>query len=121
VLLRREIGLLLVLLAGIGSVAATAGVFEAVTDRDWALHGLEWPEVLGIALLVLLLGRLLVPGRARTLVGAGQRETSDAQGSPSTTRERSRFRLPPDSVLERPGLRWFVSLRRTVSISRDRR
>jgi FkbM family methyltransferase len=121
VLLRREIGLLLVLLAGIGSVAATAGVFEAVTDRDWALHGLEWPEVLGIALLLLLLGWLLVPGRARPLVGAGQRETSDAQGSRSTTRERARFRLPPDSVLERPGLRWFVSLRRTVAISRDRR
>jgi FkbM family methyltransferase len=33
----------------------------------------------------------------------------------------TRFHLPPDSTLDRRGLRWFVSLRRTVSISLRRR
>ena len=37
------------------------------------------------------------------------------------TRASTRFHLPPDSLLERRGLRWFVSLRRTVSISLRRR
>ena len=33
----------------------------------------------------------------------------------------TRFHLPTDSALDRPGLRWFVSLRRTVSISLRRK
>lgn len=42
------------LVAGVISTGLTAVAFEALTDRDWALRGWEWPKVLAAALVVTL-------------------------------------------------------------------
>jgi FkbM family methyltransferase len=114
----RDTGLLTVFV-GVGSVAVAATGVEAVGDRDWALQGFEWPGAFGIAaLLASLAAWVLATRRASVLGGAGRSGVGEV---PAAARERTRFGLPTDSELERPGLRWLVSLRRTISISLRRR
>jgi FkbM family methyltransferase len=111
-LAEQQRGLVFALLAGIGSVAASSLAVEALTDRDWTLSGLEWPETFLLAgIFASIFAWALVPAARRPLFG----------GSPRAERAKTRFHLPPDSALERPGLRWFVSLRRTASMSLRRR
>jgi FkbM family methyltransferase len=108
----RKRGLFFALLAGIGSVAASSLAVEVLTDRDWTLSGLEWPETFLLAgVVVSVFAWVFVPAARRPLFG----------GSPRAEGARTRFHLPPDSALEHAGLRWFVSVRRTVSISLRRR
>lgn len=86
----------------------TSALSEAIGDRDWKLSGLEWPQDLALPILLVLVGTWLLTRR-------GERS---AALSPEP---RARFFLPPDSSFERSGLRWFISLRRTTSISLQRR
>jgi predicted O-methyltransferase YrrM len=66
--------LILPLFAGVLSVGIVAGLFEALTDRDWSLQGWEWLDVFAIALLLVgtarwilvLVATRLVPKRERT-------------------------------------------------------
>jgi hypothetical protein len=50
---RRRVDLIVALASGALSLAVTALLFEAVTDRDWSLAGWEWVDVVAIAPLVI--------------------------------------------------------------------
>jgi predicted O-methyltransferase YrrM len=54
-LLRRQKDLIVTLLAGVLSVGIIAGLFEALTDRDWSLQGREWLDVFAIACVLVLI------------------------------------------------------------------
>ena len=50
----RRTSIAAVVRSGLLAIGATVLVFEAVTDRDWAVTDWEWPEIATIALLVTL-------------------------------------------------------------------
>ena len=52
--LHRRAGSPVVAATGVAAAFSTALVFEALTDRDWAIGGWEWPETITLALLVSL-------------------------------------------------------------------
>ena len=54
------------LVAAVASVALTGLLFEALTDRDWSVGGWEWPEVLGLAVVIVLAAVWLVSTRLQS-------------------------------------------------------
>jgi FkbM family methyltransferase len=60
----QRAALVTVLFSAVLSVALTAILFEAVTDRDWSVQGWEWPQVI-VAASVLTLGAFWLVGYLR--------------------------------------------------------
>jgi len=81
----------------VGAVAAGVAAlgFEAVTDRDWALTGWEWPEVSVAALIVTLVA---LSAFARAVPATATEERSPVRTLVKTSLERRGYRigrLPP--------------------------
>ena len=106
-----------VAVTGVVATFVAALVFEALTDRDWALQGWEWPQVIAFALLlsfgaswVILLARSRTETRRGTSRpnGAEVGQRSDALASHAiehaTTRHDDTFRKAEEVADERPAL-----------------
>ena len=92
---------MIILVVGLVAAGADPLVFEAVTDRDWALSGWEWPEELVAAVIVMLVALWAF---ARAVPAAAVDEQSPVRALVKTSLERRGYRvgrLPP--LVSEPG------------------